>query len=255
MKTPVALTLRVAALAMGLWLTPIAHAALFSDDEARRAIIDLRERVERQGEEIKLFQRSLLDQQVQFEALRKEAAQLRGEKEELKQEFKQELKQEIIKQQNLAKDLAQGVDERLRKFEPVKAKVDGVEFLAEPAEVRAYDEAVAEFRKGDFTSASASLGDFIRRYPKSGFANTSLFWLGNAQYANREYKEAIRNFSVLLVGSPNHLRAPEAMLSVANCQLELKDIKAARKTFEDVIKMYPQSEAANAARERLSKLK
>jgi TolA-binding protein len=60
---------------------------------------------------------------------------------------------------------------------------------------------------------------------------------------------------VLLVGSPNHLRAPEAMLSVANCQLELKDIKAARKTFEDVIKTYPQSEAASAARERLSKLK
>jgi tol-pal system protein YbgF len=247
MKTPVALTLRVVALAVGLWLTPVAHAAIFADDEARRAIIDLRERVERQGEEIKQFQRSLLDQQDQFESLRKEAAQLRGEKEELTQELR--------KQQNLAKDLAQGVDERLRKFEPVKVKADGVEFLAEPAEVRAYDEAVAVFRKGDFTAASASLGDFIRRYPKSGYANTALFWLGNAQYANREYKEAIRNFSVLLVGSPNHLRAPEAMLSVANCQLELKDIKAARKTFEDVIKTYPQSEAANAARERLSKLK
>ena len=247
MRTPVALTLRVAAVAVGLWLTPVAHAALFADDEARRAIIDLRERVERQGEEIKQFQRSLLDQQEQFESLRKEAAQLRGEKEELTQELR--------KQQNLAKDLAQGVDERLRKFEPVKVKVDGVEFLAEPAEVRAYDDAVAVFRKGDFTAASASLGDFIRRYPKSGYASTALFWLGNAQYANREYKEAIRNFSVLLVGSPNHVRAPEAMLSVANCQLELKDIKAARKTFEEVIKTYPQSEAASAARERLSKLK
>jgi tol-pal system protein YbgF len=247
MKTPLALTLRVAAVAVGLWLTPVAHAALFADDEARRAIIDLRERVERQGEEIKQFQRSLLDQQEQFESLRKEAAQLRGEKEELTQELR--------KQQNLAKDLAQGVDERLRKFEPVKVKVDGVEFLAEPAEVRAYDDAVAVFRKGDFTAASASLGDFIRRYPKSGYASTALFWLGNAQYANRDYKEAIRNFSVLLVGSPNHVRAPEAMLSVANCQLELKDIKAARKTFEEVIKTYPTSEAASAARERLSKLK
>ena len=255
MKTPVALTLRMAALAVGLWVMPAAQAALFSDDEARRAIIALRERVERQGEEIKQIQRSLIDQQVLFDSLRKEAAQLRGEKEELKEELKQELKQELRKQQNLAKELVQGVDDRLRKLEPVKAKVDGAEFLAEPAEVRAYDEAVAEFRKGDFTAATASLGDFIRRYPKSGFAHTALFWLGNAQYANRDYKEAIRNFSVLLVGSPNHLRAPEAMLSVANCQLELKDTKAARKTLEDVIKTYPQSEAADAARERLSKLK
>jgi len=251
MKSPVVLTLRVAALVVGLWLSPMAHAALFADDEARRAIIDLRERVERQGEEIKQFQRSLLDQQSQFEALRKETAQLRGEKEELTQQLTQELR----KQQSLAKDLAQGVDERLRKFEPVKVKSDGVEFLAEPAEIRAYDDAVADFRKGDFSAASASLSDFIRRYPKSGYANTALFWLGNAQYANRDYKEAIRNFSVLMVSSPNHLRAPEAMLSVANCQLELKDIKSARKTFEEVIKMYPQSEASNAARERLSKLK
>jgi tol-pal system protein YbgF len=251
MKTSVVLTLRVAALAVGLWLTPLAHAALFSDDEARRAIIDLRERVERQGEEIKQFQRSLMDQQDQFESLRKEAAQLRGEKEVLTQQLTQEQR----KMQNLVKELSQGVDERLRKFEPVKVTADGVEFLAEPAEVRAYDDAVADFRKGDFIAASASLGDFVRRYPKSGYANTALFWLGNAQYANREYKEAIRNFSVLYVSAPNHTRAPEAMLSVANCQWELKDIKAARKTFEDVIKMYPQSEASNAARERLIKLK
>ena len=255
MKTSAALTWRVATLAVGLWLTPLAHAALFSDDEARRAIIDLRARVERQGEEIKQIQRSLLDQQEQFESLRKESAQLRGEKEVLTQQLSQQLTQELRKLQTSLKELSQGMDERLRKFEPVKVTADGVEFLAEPAEVRAYDDAVADFRKGDFIAASASLGDFFRRYPKSGYANTALFLLGNAQYANRDYKEAIRNFSVLFVSAPNHTRAPEAMLSVANCQLELKDIKAARKTFEEVIKTYPQTEASNAARERLSKLK
>jgi TolA-binding protein len=45
------------------------------------------------------------------------------------------------------------------------------------------------------------------------------------------------------------------MLSVANCQLELKDIKAARKTLAEVAKTYPQTEAAVAASERLTKLK
>ena len=45
------------------------------------------------------------------------------------------------------------------------------------------------------------------------------------------------------------------MLSVANCQVELKDLKSARKTFDDLVKAYPQSEAAAAAKERLSKLK
>jgi len=58
-----------------------------------------------------------------------------------------------------------------------------------------------------------------------------------------------------LAKSPNHARAPDSMLSVANCQLELKDLKSARKTLDDVAKTYPQSEAAAAARERLVKLK
>jgi TolA-binding protein len=82
-----------------------------------------------------------------------------------------------------------------------------------------------------------------------------LFWLGNAQYATRDYKEAIMNFRALVAKKPDHLRAPEAVLSVANCQLELKDIKGARKTLTDLIKAYPDSEAANAAKERLVALK
>jgi TolA-binding protein len=44
-------------------------------------------------------------------------------------------------------------------------------------------------------------------------------------------------------------------LSIANCQIELKDTRTARKTLEDLVRAYPQSEAAIAAKERLSRLK
>jgi tol-pal system protein YbgF len=243
MKLNPSFSLRAAALAAGLLLCAAAQAALFEDDEARRAILDLRQRVERQGEEIQNFQRSLLEQQNQFEALRTETARLRGEKEELTQELRRQ------------QELSQGVDDRLKKFEPTKVKVDGVEFVAEPAETKAYEDALAVFRKGDFGPASTAFNDFIKRNPKSGYVVPSLFWLGNAQYANRSYVNAISNFNTLLSKAPNHMRAAESMLSVANCQLELKDIKAARKTLADVVKNYPHTEAATAATERLAKLK
>ena len=55
--------------------------------------------------------------------------------------------------------------------------------------------------------------------------------------------------------APDHARAPEALLSIANCQIELKDPRAARKTLEDLIRLHPQSEAAQAAKERLAKLR
>lgn len=243
MKLNTSFSFRAVALAAGLLLSAGAHAGLLEDDEARRAILDLRQRVERQGEEIQQFQRSLLEQQNQFEALREETARLRGEKEELSQELRRQ------------QELSQGVDDRLKKFEPTKVKVDGVEFVAEPAETKAYEDALAIFRKGDFAAASGAFNDFIKRYPKSGYVVPSLFWVGNAQYANRDYNNAIKNFNTLLNKAPNHQRAPDAMLSVGNCQLELKDIKAARKTLADVVKTYPNTEAASAATERLAKLK
>lgn len=147
------------------------------------------------------------------------------------------------------------IDERLKKFEPVKVKLDNQEFLADPAEIRSYEAALATFRKGEFAVASEGFIDFIKRYPTSGYSVMSLFWLGNSQYANREYKDAIKNFNNLLAKDPDHARAPDAMLSVANCQLEMKDVKSARKTLDDLMKKYPQSESAAAAKERLSKLK
>lgn len=232
---------------LAAWAIPAAHAALFEDDEARRAILDLRQKTEQQRAEIQQIQRSLLDQQNQFEKLSQEIARLRGEKEQLSQELRQ--------QQDAAKASSQSIEERLRKFEPTKVLVDGLEFLAEPAEIRFFEEALALFRKGEFVAASTSFSDFIRRYPASGYSPAALFWLGNAQYANRDYKEAIRNFNLLLSKSAEHPRAPETMLSIANCLLELKDLKAARKTLEEVMKTYPQSEAASAARERLARLK
>jgi tol-pal system protein YbgF len=241
-------------LASALFCLTAAHAALFEDDEARRAILDLRKKFDIQVEEIKKnsvdikqFQSNLIEQQNLFENLRNEIQRIRGEKEELAQELR--------KQQAAVQALSQGVDERLKKLEPVKVKLDNQEFLADPAEIRFYEASLASFRKGEFAVASEGFIDFNKRYPTSGYAVMSLFWLGNSQYANREYKDAIKNFNNLLAKDPDHARAPDAMLSVANCQLEMKDVKSARKTLDDLMKKYPQSESAAAAKERLSKLK
>jgi tol-pal system protein YbgF len=93
------------------------------------------------------------------------------------------------------------------------------------------------------------------RYGSSAYVPSALFWLGNAQYANKAYKESMANFQKLLSLAPNHSRAAEAMLAISNVQIELKDTKAARKTLEDLIAAYPRAETAGTARERLSRLR
>ena len=241
------------------------HAALFDDDEARKAILELRQKVDLQqqrnveelrkaNEEIKKtsddnaqLRRSILDLSNQIEVLRTEQSKMRGQDEQLARD--------VADVQRKQKDITQGVDDRFRKFEPAKVTVDGVEFSASPAEVREFEAALSVIRKGEFAAAQTAFLDFINRYPASGYRPASLFWLGNAQYALRGYREAILNFKSLLTIAPDHLRAPEAALSIANCQVELKDTAAARKTLGDLIKVYPQSEAASVAKDRLTKLK
>ena len=238
-----------------------AHAAIFEDGEARRAILEMRQRVDglqlsqqrsaeevrKLGEENAQLRRSLLDLQTQIETLRAEQAKLNGQNEQLLRD--------VGELQRRQKDIAQGVDERLRQFEPIKVTVDGREFQADPAEKRDFEAALAVFRSGKFPDASAAFAAFVRQYPRSGYVPSARFWLGNAQYATREYKEAIGNFKQMLAEAPTHARAPEAALSIANCQIELKDTRTARKTLEDLLRAYPQSEAALAAKERLSRLK
>ncbi len=240
------------------WGASTAGAALFEDDEARRAILELRQRVDavrvestqtvsRASEDNALLRRSLLDLQSQIETLRSEMAKLRGSNEQLSRD--------VSDMQRQQKDMSQGVNDRLRQFEPVKVSVDGREFMAEPAEKRDFEAALAVFRSGDFPAAQVAFLGFLKRYPASGYGVPALFWLGNAQYATRNYKEAMINFRALIAKESDHLRAPEAVLSIANCQIELKDTRGARKTLDDLIKAYPQSEAAVAAKERLSRLK
>ena len=55
---------------------------------------------------------------------------------------------------------------------------------------------------------------------------------------------------MVLKAYPDSPKAADAMLNIASCQTELKD-KAAKKTLQELIKTYPDSSAAETAKERL----
>ena len=89
-----------------------AQAALFDDDEARRAILDLRQKFEASQIELRKtsddnlqLRRSLLDLSNQIEALRSDLAKLRGQDEQLARD--------VAEMQRRQKDLSQGVDDQI----------------------------------------------------------------------------------------------------------------------------------------------
>jgi tol-pal system protein YbgF len=269
-----------------------AHASLFGDDEARKAILELRGRLAAVDEASKA--RDAETQQAQAQALARQAAQLtqqtnqqiaqqmaqqaaafeelvqtlkrsildlNGQIEGLKGELArmrgshEQLARDVAEVQKRQRDLAQASDDRIARLEPVKVTLDGQDFMAAPEEKRSYDEALAVMRTGDFDKALAAFAAFQRRYPGSGYAEAARFWTANALYGKRDYKDAVAAFRAFVNAAPKHPRAPEALLALANSQAEMKDRPGARKTLDELIKTYPQSEAAQAGKERLATLK
>ncbi len=243
-----------------------AQASIFADNESRLAIIDLRQRLaevqKRQAEESlknsealaraveenAQLRRSLLELSRQIEQVSAQLPLLRGQEEKLARE--------VAEVQRRLKDVAGNFEERLGRMEPLRVSVDGRTFLADPGEAREFDAALTVMRQGDSAKALKAFNAFLQRYPASGYKASAWFWLGTAQYAQRNYSESLVSLRTMLAADPKHARASEAFLSVANAQLELKEPRAAvRKTLEDLIAAYPQSEAASVAKDRLELLK
>ena len=232
-----------------------AHAALFSDDEARQAIIDLRKEVRERSDQqsrkladdLAQSQRSQLQLASQIEQLQQEIARQRGQIEILAKQ--------VADTQQAQKDIYLDVDTRLKRLEPQTASIDGQQATVGADEKRAYDAAIDLFRNGNYADAIPALSNFVRQYPQSPYAPAAQFYIGSSHYALKDYKAAIAQQQALVKNFPTNVRAPDALLVIAGSQVELNDRRGARTTLERIVRDYPGVPAAQTAKDRLELLK
>jgi len=249
LKTALKSVSAAAIMAAAVSLPMTAHAGLFSDDEARKAILDLRSQVEALQKDLanKSDKNSALSLSDQNDQLRQEIARLRGQIEVLTNE--------LSSTQQRQKDFYVDLDTRLTKLEPQKVNVDGKEVSVDVTEQKTYEAALNTFKGGDYKGASASFADFLKRYPDSSYAPSAQYWLGNSLYVQHDFKGAIAAQQLVLKNYPDNPKVADALLNIASCYTELKDKVAARKTLETLIAKYPDSAATQTGKERLAGLK
>ncbi len=211
--------------------------AIFADDDARKAILDLR----------KSLATTQLELQSQIEKLKADNAELRGKIESLEKQG-----EEISTSQ---KTYYEDLDTRLGNFEPRTVTIEGVTGTVQPGEKKAYEDALKSFQAGNLKKAEGEFSTFTNRYPKSPYLPLALFWSGNSKYANKDYTGAIAQLQNLIKRYPNHPRIPAAMLTLGNAQLEGGNKAAAKKTFAEIISKYPDTEAAKDAQQLNSAIK
>lgn len=222
------------------------RAGIFDDNEARRAILDLQSRVEMLENQASTSPRALLEQSNRLEQLQQQVAALRGQLETLSHQL------DTLQQE--AKGARAELDQRFKSLEPQQLTVDGVQGMVQPGEAEAFDTALQQFRSGDLKRAAFLFKRFVERYPDSPYQPTAQYWWGNTLYAQREYKGAIVILERVVKQYPTHPRAPEALLAIAQSQLEQGQTGATRKTLQHLIDRYSNSEAAHSARRQLTQL-
>ena len=156
------------------WRRAGARPALFEDDEARRAILDLRQQLEQSNEQARARQNEQMTQMsAQIDQLRAQPARpatadrgaARRQRQACAARWKQ-LARTVADVQRKQTDMQQGVDERMRKVEPQKVTVDGKEFSVDPEEKRSYDEALAGFRRASSTARATGFAGLLKRFPQ-----------------------------------------------------------------------------------------
>ena len=243
---------------------PVAHAALFDDEQARARIEALRkqtaatqqavdERLAKIEAEVR-DRRALVDLASQIDALKADLARMRGQIEVLLNQSETSEKRQ--------KDLYLDIDTRLRKLEKDKEAAAAAAAAAatppadappSPEETKAYEAALNQFKLGNYPLAVSALQGMLVTYPNSKLAPNAQYWIGMAHAAQREYKNAILAQQKVLTAWPNDAKAPDAMLNIANSQEALGDRRGAQKTLEGLLEKYPTSQAAASAKQRLQK--
>lgn len=227
----------LAALLCTTLLASPAQAQLFGgDDEARQAILKLRQEVDALRTE---GQRGRLQLANQIEAQQHQIMQMRGQLETLEKQVS-----DLRRNAGLASGQAGS---------PGPNPSDG-NGSASGAEQTAYDQAIEVFRRGDYSAAAQAMSAFIQQYPGSSLIPSAQFYWGSSLYATKEYRSAIQRLESMVSAAPRHPRAADALLVIAGCQIELGDRSAARTTLQRITRDYADTPAANTARDRLQLL-
>ena len=124
--------------------------------------------------------------------------------------------------------------------------------LAKPAQKAAgnpeqeYAAALATYRAREHGQAVIDFMDFIAKYPKHPLAGNAQYWIGEAYWAQRDYRQALVEFEKVF--EHGAAKAPDALLKIGLCHLRLNDVARAQLAWQRVVNEYPKSESATMAR-------
>ena len=91
-----------------------------------------------------------------------------------------------------------------------------------------------------------------QRFPEHPLAANAQYWIGEAYYRQKNFRDALPEFRKVIDRYPNSPQVPEALLKIGLCYRAVTDSAHARAAWERLTKEYPGTNAAAPARSPLA---
>ena len=249
-------------LAMAALVRRAAHAGLFDDDEARKAILDMRQRIDQSNEQSRARHAEQMPSRSTSSSAR--VFELNTQLEQMRVDDGEAARPGRAARARRLRVAAQaeGHLARRRRAHPQDRAAEGHASTARnsspsprrSASTRRRSQAVAQGRVR--RRAGGADGASCGASRRAATRDSALFWLGNAQYGLREYKEAISSFRTMVSNAPDQRAGARGAARDRQLPDRAEGHRRRRaSTIEELMKAYPKSEAAQAGRERLASLR
>lgn len=117
-----------------------------------------------------------------------------------------------------------------------------------------FDEAWADYTRGDYALARDGFQEVLDRFGRSELADDAEYWVAETWYAERDFERARDGFDQVVARFPNSEVIPAAQLKLAYSLLETGDPDRAVEVLNALRRSHPDSDEALIAGHKLSML-
>lgn len=117
-----------------------------------------------------------------------------------------------------------------------------------------YNNALRDYNGGKNDLASQEFSDYVKFYPNTDLAGNSYYYLGEIQFKQGNYQQAVQSYDQVLQNFPSGNKAASAQLKKGFALVELGKQDDGVTELRHLIQRYPHSPEALQARDRLRKL-
>jgi tol-pal system protein YbgF len=132
-------------------------------------------------------------------------------------------------------------------------KADADKLAQAPPPDVLYNNGLRDYNGGKNDLSTQEFSDYIKFYPNTDLAGNAYFYLGELQFKQANYQQAVQSYDQVLQNFPSGNKAASAQLKKGFALLELGQQDQGVSELRHLIQRYPHSPEALQARDRLRK--